>query len=427
VEGREDIRKIVSRKTNSADSRLLGIVRRRVARLGAEADLADLSRVARRYGARVWIVGGALRDLALGRRVAEVDVAVDGDARSIAAAMEALGRGRAVLLSGDRSPRVYRVAGRRRIVDVAEIEGGSIEADLARRDFTVNAVAAELPKGDILDPFAGLKDLATGRLRMVSEKNLRDDPLRPLRAARLLATHGLVPDRNTSRASRAAAADLPDAARERVQAELARMLEAPRAAPALSWMSANDLAAPAFRIGIPHEEWIGIARGAAVLDSTADRRRGRVRVRRLRLAFVASRFGLSPREAASWLREGRWGRDEAEEVSRLVELAAAASKSDGAEGDWRWLLKAGDAALDALRLLAIVEPASSRSVRRLRARAVRRRRVPSVRGADVLAWMRIAPGPDVGRWLDAVRIEALAGRIRTRTDARRWLSSLRNS
>jgi tRNA nucleotidyltransferase (CCA-adding enzyme) len=427
VEGREDIRKIVSRKTNSADSRLPGIVRRRVARLGAEADLADLSRVARRHGARVWIVGGVLRDLALGRRVAEVDVAVDGDARSIAAAMEALGRGRAVLLSGDRSPRVYRVSGRRRIVDVAEIEGGSIEADLARRDFTVNAVAAELPKGGILDPFAGLTDLATGRLRMVSEKNLRDDPLRPLRAARLLATHGLVPDRNTSRASRAAAAGLPGVARERVQAELARMLEAPRAAPALLWMAANDLAAPAFRIGIPQEKWIRIAHGAAVLDTPADRRRGRVRVRRLRLAFVASRFGLSPREAASWLREGRWGRDEAEEVSRLVELAAAASKSDGAEGDWRWLLKAGDAALDALRLLTIVEPASSRSVRRLRARAVRRRRVPSVRGADVLAWMRIAPGPDVGRWLDAVRIEALAGRIRTRTDARRWLSSLRNS
>jgi tRNA nucleotidyltransferase (CCA-adding enzyme) len=375
----------------------------------------------------VWIVGGALRDLALGRRVAEVDVAVDGDARSIAAAMEAIGRGRAVLLSGDRSPRVYRVAGRRRIVDVAEIEGGSIEADLARRDFTVNAVAAELPNGGILDPFAGLADLATGRLRMVSEKNLRDDPLRPLRAARLLATHGLVPDRDTSRASRAAAADLPLVARERVQAELARMLEAPRAAPALSWMAANDLAAPGFRIGIPHEEWIRIAHAAVVLDSPTDRRRGRVRIRRLRLAFVASRCGLSPREAGSWLREGRWGRDEAEEVARLVELAAAASRSDGAEDDWRWLLEAGDTALDALRLLAIVEPASGRSVRRLRARAARRRRVPSVRGADVLAWMRIAPGPDVGRWLDAVQIEALAGRIRTRADARRWLSSLRNS
>jgi tRNA nucleotidyltransferase/poly(A) polymerase len=332
-----------------------------------------------------------------------------------------------VLLSGDRSPRVYRIAGRRRIVDVAEIEGDSIEADLARRDFTVNAIAAKLPRGDILDPFAGLIDLATGRLRMVSEKNLRDDPLRPLRAARLLATHGLVPDRDTSRASRAAAADLPGVARERVQAELARMLEAPRAAPALSWMAVNGLAAPAFLIGIPQEEWIRIARGAAVLDSPADRRRGRVRIRRLRLAFIASRRGLSPREAASWLREGRWGRDEADEVSRLVDLAAAASRSDGVENDWRWLLEAGDAALDALRLLAIVEPASGRAVRRLRARAVRRRRVPSVRGADVLAWMRIAPGPDVGRWLDAVQIEALAGRIRTRADARRWLSSLRSS
>ena len=402
------------------------VVRSRASRLAAEADLRDLFRSARKRGERLWIVGGALRDLALGRRVAEVDLAVDGDARALAEAMETLGRGRAVHLSGDRSPRVYRIAGRRRILDVAEIEGGSIETDLARRDFTANAIAAELPEGDLLDPHGGLADLSRGRLRMVSEKNLWDDPLRALRAARLLATHLLVPDRDTSLACRAAAGALGSVARERVQAELARLLEAPRAAPALSWMAANELSSPAFGIALPRAAWTRIARAASALDSPADRRLTRERVRRMRLAFLASRAGMSTRDTAGWMRRGRWGRDEGEKVSRLVELVDAAARSDGGEDDWRWMLQAADQAGDALRLLEVLRPRSRRAVRRLRARVARRRPIPRVGGADVLEWMRIEPGPEVGRWLEALRIEALAGRIRTRAGAKRWLSSRRN-
>ena len=375
----------------------------------------------------MWIVGGALRDLALGRRVAEVDLAVDGDARAIAEAMEALGRGRAVHLSGDRSPLVYRIAGRRRILDVAEIEGGSIETDLARRDFTANAIAGELPAGELLDPYGGLVDLSLGRLRMVSEKNLRDDPLRPLRAARLLATHLLVPDRETSRACRAAAGALDRVARERVQAELARLLEAPRAAPALSWMAANELCAPAFAIAIPRAAWMRIARGVSAVDERAGRRLAPERLRRVRLAFIARRAGLSARDTSGWLRRGRWGRDDAEKVSQLVDLVDSAARSDGGEDDWRWMLRAADQAADALRLLEILRPGSRRAVRRLRARVARRRPIPRVGGADVLEWMRIEPGPEVGRWLEALRIEALAGRIRSRADAKRWLSSRRNA
>ena len=137
--------KIVSRKVNFADSRVPAKLRAAIAKLAVEPDLALLRRIVVRRGGRVWIVGGALRDLALGRDAPEVDVAVDGDARAIAEEMESRGHGRAVFLSGDRTPRVFRVAGRRRTVDVAEIEGGSIETDLGRRDFTANAMAACAP------------------------------------------------------------------------------------------------------------------------------------------------------------------------------------------------------------------------------------------------------------------------------------------
>ncbi|HLN80983.1 MAG TPA: hypothetical protein VK392_07305, partial [Thermoanaerobaculia bacterium] len=398
-------------------------LRERIAKLAAEGDLAELTRIAADRGERVWIVGGALRDLALGREVPEVDVAVHGDAGAIAREMESRGRGRAVLLSGDRKPRVFRVAGGVRTVDLAEIEGETIEIDLARRDFTANALAVELPAGVFLDPHGGLADLSRRRLRMVSEKNLADDPLRSLRAARLLATHGLTPDRETSRAARRAADGLRRVAGERVQAELAKLLEAPRAAPALVWAATNALLGSALRISIPEVRWRQIAKAAAALDSSSSRKLPRDRLRRLRLAFLAGRAGLSGRSAASWLRGGRWGTAEAGEVARLLELSSAASKSRGGEEDWRWLLDAGESGLDILRLLELLEPRSRPNVRRLRSRAARRRPIPEVRGADVLEWAQIRPGPEVGRLLDAVRIEALAGRVRNREEARRWLGA----
>jgi len=363
-----------------------------------------------------------LRDLALVRPVAEVDVAVEGDAGAIAREMEAAGRGRAVLLSGERKPRVFRVAGRGRTIDVAEIEGGSIEADLARRDFTANAMAVEMRNRSLLDPYGGIGDLSRRRLRMVSERNLRDDPLRPLRAARLFASHGLRPDRETSRASRLAAPALERVAAERVQAELARLLEAPRPAPALSWSASVGLRAPAFNHPIGDSRWVRISRAAAALDSRDVQRLAPGRRRQLRLGYLLGRAGLSPREAASRLRRRRFGSDDAFAVSRLLELAMAASRAArGGDAMWRWMLDAGDLAEDALRLLGFLSPRSRTAAARLRARVARRRPLPDVRGADVLDWLDIAPGPQVGRLLDSVRVEALAGRVRTRRDARKWL------
>jgi tRNA nucleotidyltransferase (CCA-adding enzyme) len=367
-----------------------------------------------------------LRDLALAREVPEVDVAVDGDAGAIASDMESAGRGRAVLLSGERRPRVFRVAGRARTIDVAEIEGSSIETDLDRRDFTVNAMAVEMRTRTLLDPYGGMVDLRDRRLRMVSERNLRDDPLRPLRAARLLATHGLRPDRETSRASRLVAPALERVAAERVQAEFARLLEAPRPSRALSWAAAAGLLGPAFHLPIGDSRWRRISHAAAALDSSAVDRLPPERRRRLRLAFLLGRAGLSAREAASLLRRGRFGSDDAVAISRLLELGRAAPRAArGGDAVWRWLLDAGDLAEDALKLLGALAPRSRSAVARLRARAARRRPLPDVRGADILEWLEIAPGPQVGRLLDSVRIEALAGRVRTREDARNWLKAQR--
>ena len=395
----------------------------RVRRLATEPEIVAVRRIVGRGPLRMeaWIVGGALRDRALDRPVSEIDLAVSGDAQAVAGALESLGCGRAFLLSADRSPRVFRVAGRRRLLDVAEIEGGSIDSDLARRDFTVNALAFDLTSGRLLDPFGGLADLDRRRLAMVSEANLADDPLRCLRAARLAATHGLVTDRRTSAACRRVAPMLARVARERVQAELSKLLEVREARPALSWAWRSGVLAPALDLPIPQEKWKGLERRLAKADAVPHRALPGARRRRFRLALLASGLGMTPAEAAAWLRRLRWSSEEASDVARLWELSASAKATLTGDEAWLWILRAGAQAGDALRLAETLSPRSRRALSRLAARLRRRRPVPDVRGGDILAWLGVAPGPRVGQLLEAVHVEGLAGRVRTRAEARRWL------
>ena len=119
---------------------------RMLLRLRRRGEVRSLARVIRELGLEAWLVGGAVRDAGLRIADSEIDVAVSGNAEAVARALESAGVGRAVFLSRDRpGPRVFRVAGRRPL-DIAEIEGGSIEKDLERRDFTVNALAVSLAR-----------------------------------------------------------------------------------------------------------------------------------------------------------------------------------------------------------------------------------------------------------------------------------------
>jgi tRNA nucleotidyltransferase/poly(A) polymerase len=116
-------------------------------------------------------------------------------------------------------------------VDVTRFRSGPrLEDDLAHRDFTVNALAWS-PGGELRDPHGGAADLAAGRLRAVGDADARlaEDPVRALRAARLVAERGLAPDAALVDAMGRAAPTLRGVAPERLRAELERLLVAPRA------------------------------------------------------------------------------------------------------------------------------------------------------------------------------------------------------
>jgi putative nucleotidyltransferase with HDIG domain len=109
-------------------------------------------------------------------------------------------------------------------VDATELRGDGIEADLARRDFTIGAVAMPLAGGEPIDPFGGLEDLERRLLRVVGEQSFAEDPLRLLRAARIAAELQLEIDPATASLARSEAGRAPEPAGERQLAELRLLL-----------------------------------------------------------------------------------------------------------------------------------------------------------------------------------------------------------
>jgi putative nucleotidyltransferase with HDIG domain len=178
-----------------------------------------------------WLVGGVVRDMALGRRRGEdVDIVIDGDPEQAARALAAPARRQerpAACCSLSEEFGGWRVVSRDRSwqVDVEPLRGGSLEADLLLRDFTVNAIAAPIAGGAMIDPLGGLADLAAGTLRAAGPSAFEDDPLRVLRLARIAVELGLHPQQSTLHLARASAGKLRAVAAERVFAELARILD----------------------------------------------------------------------------------------------------------------------------------------------------------------------------------------------------------
>jgi poly(A) polymerase len=181
-------------------------------------------RAALEDGPPSWLVGGAVRDALLGRGVSDVDVAVDGDAETAARMVARAVRGPVFPLSEDFGAWRVVAPGHAYVVDLSPLQGATIEEDLARRDFSINAMAAGMADNELLDLHGGVADLAARTLRVLGPGAYADDPLRALRLARLAAELGFTPEAETERLTRAAAPRLSEPSPERVFAELRRLV-----------------------------------------------------------------------------------------------------------------------------------------------------------------------------------------------------------
>lgn len=193
-------------------------------------------------GFRTWVVGGAVRNWLLGREPADWDVATDARPEEVLALFpeaktDGAEFGRALVGDVDvvtlRRDGVYRDARRPSTVEYTAL----LEEDLARRDFTINAIAWS-PEGGLADPFGGQDDLRAGVIRAVGDARQRmyEDALRVLRALRFQAQLGFRIDPALQGAMRQFGPRLALVARERVAQELEKLLLGPHAGMALRTM-----------------------------------------------------------------------------------------------------------------------------------------------------------------------------------------------
>jgi putative nucleotidyltransferase with HDIG domain len=194
--------------------------------------------------ALVWLVGGAVRDALLNRRVHDLDFVVDGDALAVARRVaDAL---RAPFYPLDPTRDVGRIVltrdERRFTLDFARLRGPDLEADLRARDFTLNAMAVALADPEtLIDPLGGEADLRQKLVRACSPNALADDPLRGVRAVRLAAQFDFRIEKETRQAIRAQAAHLAQVSAERRRDEFIRCLGGRRPAAGVRALAALGL------------------------------------------------------------------------------------------------------------------------------------------------------------------------------------------
>jgi poly(A) polymerase len=221
---------------------------------------AELARRFDEAGRRLYLVGGSVRDAFLpGARAPEgrdLDLTTDAPPDEIERIVS--GWADALWLQGKRFGTVglskdgqrfeitthradaYRPDSRKPDVTF----GDSIEVDLSRRDFTVNAMALRLPDLELIDPFGGVEDLAGHRLRtpLYPEESFSDDPLRMMRAARFIAGLGLKPEEPLVDAVRRMHDRLSIVSAERIRDELDKLLVVARPSPGLWFLVDTGLA-----------------------------------------------------------------------------------------------------------------------------------------------------------------------------------------
>ena len=203
---------------------------------------AELGRLFARHGHELALVGGPVRDVFLGRSPGDIDLTTDAPPERVleitrtwadSAWLVGIAFGTVGLRKGDAIIEITTYRSERYAADSRNPEvryGTSLEDDLLRRDFTVNAMAARLPDCELVDPFGGLGDLTAKVLRTPGrpEDSLNDDPLRILRAARFVAQLGFSPVPQLRVAMQQLAPRLAIISAERVSAELSKLMLAPR-------------------------------------------------------------------------------------------------------------------------------------------------------------------------------------------------------
>lgn len=189
---------------------------------------------------KAWLVGGAVRDFLRGETPFDLDIIVAENTHEYARELAFQLGTRAVEL-GKPPHCIYRITKEKRVFDIVNLNGKSIEEDLLKRDFSINAMAYDLSQCKLIDITNGRRDLLQKKIRMVSSTVFIEDPLRLLRAFRLAATFNFDIDRQAQTTITQQVNLINKSAAERIQAELCKIFDSTNTAMTIKAMDRTGL------------------------------------------------------------------------------------------------------------------------------------------------------------------------------------------
>lgn len=355
-----------------------------------------------RLGPGTWVVGGAVRDILMGRDPVDIDLACH-DAESAARSFARATRGSLVELG--RRFATWRVVVGGCIYDFNEIVGVSVESDLMRRDFTINAIAVQAGTGSLVDLGRGSEDLQRRLLRMVQKVNFAEDPLRVLKGVRMAVALDLTIDPPTMQAMHQYASAVAGVAAERVSAELDAILTEEERTRGLVLLNELGLDQLLFGFSLSPDmiEAVALSGGR---DAT--------------VAYAVLFFNRDPKSIDEFSSRWRWGERQRRQTADAIEMARRVLAAD--RGDLPVLIY--DFGLESARRAIQVLYAFERDrgadalgeILESRGEGIAMLR-PLLEGERIQEATGISPGPEVGRLKRAMMEAHLRGEISTPAEA----------
>ncbi len=381
-----------------------------------------------------YLVGGAVRDALLSRRAEylDLDFVLPTDTLKIARSLAKHYKAGFVVL--DKQRQIARVVFDGATVDLAQQEGESLETDLYRRDFTINAIAYNPHTAQFFDPLNGVADCRAGTIRMVSPKNLEDDPLRLLRGYRQAAQLGFIIEPNTQSVIRQLAPLLGQVAVERVQVELGYLLKSPQGTPWLINAVKDNLLQSWFPDVTERDlgQIIAVEQAGAILTECYPNLglelNTPVSGKSLSLLSLAKLTNLLPSVAdgaEELLSHLKYSRAEMRVILTVIqylpELLSSTTSPMSLRQEYFFFQNVGSV-FPTLAVMAIAEGMTLDGLTFLIQRYLNPKDpvahpTPLVTGKDLMAALNLPPSPQIGQLLIEIQIARIEGKIDSREEA----------
>jgi tRNA nucleotidyltransferase (CCA-adding enzyme) len=388
----------------------------------------------------VYVVGGAVRDGLLGRVRAELDLDLVIPERAVAVARQLATKYQAGFVLLDAERQIARVVFPGLTVDIAQMDGASIDRDLARRDYTLNAIAYDLQTRQPIDPFNGTQDIQQRTIRMISRDNLIDDPLRLLRAYRQGAQLNFTIEPATHQAIRELVPLLTTVAAERVLAELRYLLQTPNSSPWLVAMAADELLTGWLKIPVcmdVEERLAKFDRAGALIDRHYPAL-GRELDRSVRETIAISRRSigkftilLSPQleSATTQMLRLTLSSVEIQIVTTVITYLPQLLGAQMSVPEQYFWFKAVDLNFPLLVVIAIAAGVKLVNLEPLIDRYLDPHNqvahpTPLVNGRDLVGFLEIPPSAKIGKLLTEIQLARITGQIETPAEALHFAKQL---